>query len=226
MGTPDCKGPSRRHVSVCAEDRDKAPGGGGHREGAKPAGNGKGKGKGGGCKQRCRYEKLDPQPPKDSVNGDGHSPDEGAVYRVTCTNPTRVGTIFVPNGSEPPAEQINPEAVARRAVDSMRLDGPDVASPRSDRRYVLGMPMWMWVRQSPTTWGPNTASATAGSVTVTAKVTSIRWDMGDGTTVTCTGPGTPYDTSEGKAESPDCGHRYTKPSSTQKDGKRCRRGWL
>ncbi|MFI1443261.1 ATP/GTP-binding protein [Streptomyces fructofermentans] len=48
------------------------------------------------------------------------------------------------------------------------------------------MPMWMWVNRSATTYGPNTASASASgvSVTATAKVTKIVWAMGDGTTVT------------------------------------------
>ncbi|MEU9254544.1 hypothetical protein AB0D66_22175 [Streptomyces sp. NPDC048270] len=55
-----------------------------------------------------------------------------------------------------------------------------------------------------------TAAAGGLSVTVTAKVTRINWSMGGGTTITCTKPGTPYQQSLGKADSPDCGHRYTK----------------
>jgi hypothetical protein len=47
-------------------------------------------------------------------------------------------------------------------------------------------------------------------VTATAKVTKIIWTMGDGTTVTCTGAGTPYQDSFGKRSSPTCGHTYTK----------------
>ncbi|MFF8810382.1 hypothetical protein [Streptomyces omiyaensis] len=56
------------------------------------------------------------------------------------------------------------------------------------------------------------ASASAGTVTVTAtaRVTSVRWDMGDGTTITCAGPGTPYTADRGKTMSPDCGHLYTR----------------
>ena len=34
--------------------------------------------------------------------------------------------------------------------------------------------------------------------------------MGDGSTVTCTGPGTPYAASYGKQSSPTCGHTYTR----------------
>ncbi len=51
------------------------------------------------------------------------------------------------------------------------------------------------------------------TVTATEQVTPIRWTMGDGATVTCTGPGTPYRCSEGMADSPDCGHRYATTSS-------------
>ncbi len=43
--------------------------------------------------------------------------------------------------------------------------------------------------------------------------------MGDGTTVTCHGPGTPYAKSRGKASSPDCGHLYERPSYTEPGGR-------
>ncbi|MFJ3817746.1 hypothetical protein [Streptomyces sp. NPDC090056] len=56
-------------------------------------------------------------------------------------------------------------------------------------------------------------------MTATAKVTRIVWDMGDGKSVTCTTPGTPYRAEFGKQPSPDCGHRYTAPSSTASTGK-------
>ncbi|MFC9756225.1 hypothetical protein [Streptomyces sp. NPDC056921] len=85
----------------------------------------------------------------------------------------------------------------------MKLVGPKVASPRAAGKYVVGMPMWMWVTRSTSSYGPATAKATAGGVTVTAKVAAIRWDMGDGTTITCTGPGTPYSADRGKSVSPD-----------------------
>ncbi|MFJ8870422.1 hypothetical protein ACIRD6_32310 [Streptomyces sp. NPDC102473] len=58
-----------------------------------------------------------------------------------------------------------------------------MASPRAAGSYVVGMPMW--AMPSPSTFGPATVSATAGGVTVTAKVTTVRWAMGDGTNFTC-----------------------------------------
>ncbi|MFH8254168.1 hypothetical protein [Streptomyces roseolus] len=99
-------------------------------------------------------------------------------------------------GADAPAPDepvIDPAVLARRAVDSMRLDGPVVASPRAAGTYVIGMPMWMRAEISPSTFGPVGAAASAGVVTVTAaaRVTSVRWDVGDGTTVTCADSGIP-----------------------------------
>ncbi|MFB6875864.1 hypothetical protein [Streptomyces sp. NPDC056323] len=46
-------------------------------------------------------------------------------------------------------------------------------------------------------------------------MSTIRWDMGNGTTVTCHGPGTPYTADRGKSPSPDCGHRYERSAADQ-----------
>jgi hypothetical protein len=43
--------------------------------------------------------------------------------------------------------------------------------------------------------------------------------MGDGATVTCTGPGTVYAASVGMANSPTCGHLYTTTSADADSGK-------
>jgi len=84
------------------------------------------------------------------------------------------------------------------------------------------MPVWLW-DQGPDkhTWGPATASATAGGITVTAtaKVNQVIWDMGNGTKVTCKNAGTPYKASYGKTKSPDCGYVYTKSSSNEPGAK-------
>lgn len=77
---------------------------------------------------------------------------------------------------------------------------------------LVGMPNWMWVA-NPTSnsWGPITRSASAGgfTVTATARVSRVVWDMGDGQVVSCRA-GTPYEDSFGKRDSPDCGHTYTR----------------
>lgn len=126
--------------------------------------------------------------------------------------------MFVPSGGAAPAPRIDPEVLARQVVDSMRRGGPAVASARTAGTYPVGMPMW--TIPSPSTFGPVTASATADGVTATAtaRVTTVRWTMSDGTTVTCAGPGTRYTPARGKSASPDCGHLYTRPAYDEPGG--------
>ncbi|MCY0930967.1 ATP/GTP-binding protein [Streptomyces sp. H27-H1] len=121
----------------------------------------------------------------------------------------------------PPADGggpvIDPAVVAQQAVDKMLLRPPQVGiTPKPGGKGVVGMPVYMWTATGPETYGPNTASASIGpvSVTATARVKKIVWNMGDGKSVTCTTAGTPYKAEYGKTPSPDCGHRYTAPSST------------
>ncbi|MGA5277853.1 ATP/GTP-binding protein [Streptomyces cellulosae] len=172
----------------------------------------------------CVYKLADPQPPAGSLDWQGHEPGDGAVYEQTCGWGGVDGDVIVRMvwlADPPPQETVDPAVLAQRAVDSMTLLGPDIASPRVAGKYTVGVPMWMWVNRSATTYGPNTASASAGGITVTAtaKVSKIVWKMGDGASVTCNGPGTPYTSSEGMAESPDCGHVYSKTSAGAQNGK-------
>ncbi|KUM97387.1 ATP/GTP-binding protein [Streptomyces yokosukanensis] len=158
---------------------------------------------------------ANPQPPAGDPRWEGHSQADGAVYDAYCPdNPNMTSQFFAqpPNGGGP---RVDPRTLALEAVKKMRLLGPDIASPRAAGRYTVGVPMWMWVNQDATTYGPQSATASAGAVTVTAtaKVSKIVWQMGDGSTVTCTGPGTVYQGSDGMADSPTCGHRYTTTSA-------------
>ncbi|WP_238154419.1 hypothetical protein [Ornithinimicrobium sufpigmenti] len=76
---------------------------------------------------------------------------------------------------------------------------------------LIGLPTWMWVQDlDGSTWGPITRTASSGpwSVSATGQVDRIEWDMGDGTVVVCTTPGTPYEDRFEDLDSPDCGHRY------------------
>ncbi|MGW3956448.1 ATP/GTP-binding protein [Streptomyces sp. NPDC004752] len=171
----------------------------------------------------CKYTKVDPKPPAEFPAWKGAAPKKNDLYFYGCTdsgqnNPD--GFVVVPTG-QPPVPQADLRELAQRAADSMALLGPDIASPRAAGKYTVGVPMWMWVNQSATTYGPNTASASAGGITVSAraKVSKIVWMMGDGASVTCNGPGTPYQASEGMAQSPTCGHVYSKTSAVAQNGK-------
>ncbi|UQW99135.1 ATP/GTP-binding protein [Streptomyces sp. RerS4] len=194
-----------------------------------------GSGSGGGGSSRptpvidgisCAITRLEPQPPAGSALWEGHTPGDGAVYVNPCIwqgpgseNQDVLGRVFW--SQDAPAPAVDPAVLARRAVDSMLLDGPAIVSPRPGGTYTVGVPMWLWVGQGPTTWGPNVASASAGGITVTAtaKVSSIVWSMGDGSSVTCTGPGTAYTAARGMAASPDCGHLYRATSAGRPGGK-------
>ncbi|WP_261386603.1 ATP/GTP-binding protein [Streptomyces sp. BK340] len=172
-------------------------------------------------------ERLDPQPPASDPVWKGHKPGDGAIYARVCLSDAlgqAAGADALPGvfwAAEAPAVNVDPEQLAREAVDRMLLTGPDIASPTPTGRYLVGMPVWMWANQGPTTYGPNTASASLAGVTVTAtaKVTRIDWAMGDGGTVTCQGPGTKYVASYGKQDSPTCGHTYTRTSASRHGGK-------
>ncbi|MFE6894801.1 ATP/GTP-binding protein [Streptomyces sp. NPDC057694] len=169
----------------------------------------------------CTYKKADPQPPADSLDWEGHKPTDGAVYEQTCSFDGSLNTVVrMVWAADPPDDGVDPAQLAQQAVDSMKLDGPDIdINPKPGGRGLVGMPVWMAVEPSATTFGPNTASASAGGVTVTAtaKVSKIVWSMGDGTSVTCNGPGSVYHKSYGMKRSPDCGHIY-RTSSTDAAG--------
>lgn len=173
----------------------------------------------------CTYRKLAAQPPAGSLDWEGHELGDGAVYEERCTyNNGTNGITFIRNvwAATPPTVMIDPAILAQRAVDEMLLRGPAIGiTPKPSGRGVVGMPVYLWTERGPETFGPNTASASAGGVTVTAtaKVSKIVWLMGDGKTVTCTTAGTPYKAEYGKKPSPDCGHRYGAPSSTTASGK-------
>jgi hypothetical protein len=137
-------------------------------------------------------------------------------------NVTNIDFVGAPVDGAAPVPAIDPVVVAHQAVDSMLLEGPKIqTAPKQGAVGLVGLPVWLWSAQSPTTTGPNTASATAGTVTVTAtaKVRSIVWTTGDGKTVTCAGPGTPYTPAYGKKPSPTCGHTYTRTSGAQPGAK-------
>lgn len=173
----------------------------------------------------CTYKLAEPQPPAGSLDWEGHEPGDGAVYEQVCGyNGDDTNTIIrmVWAADPPEAEAIDPAVLAQQAVDKMLLRGPEIGiTPKPGGKGVVGMPVYLWTEKGAETYGPNTASASAGGVTVTAtaKVSRIVWTMGDGKTVTCTTAGTPYKASYGKKPSPDCGHRFNSPSSAEPSGK-------
>lgn len=114
-------------------------------------------------------------------------------------------------------EGTDPFATLEEAMASFELPEPTIAtSPGTDSLILANAPLWLWVE--PEGWDAESVSAELGStsLTVTAAPARTVWTMGDGTTVECEGPGTPFDaaTHDADSESPDCGHVYTSASDT------------
>ncbi|MGW0825228.1 ATP/GTP-binding protein [Streptomyces sp. NPDC002845] len=173
-------------------------------------------------KLECELTKVDPEPPANHPAWNGADPKTNDLYFRSCSDGGQNNTDgFVVVRQDQPAPQVDPQDLAQQALDKMLLEGPDInINPKPGGKGLVGMPVWMAVEQSQTTWGPNTASASAGGVTVTAtaEVSQIVWAMGDGTSVTCTSPGTVYQKSYGLKKSPDCGHVYAQPSADAPGG--------
>jgi len=174
---------------------------------------------------RCYISLLDPQPPAGDPSWQGHEPGDGAVY--SCYQPQTDLLIWIWSQDPPPNSGAGPtpREVAQIAIEQMDLRAIDIGitpEPGQDSIGIVGMPVWLWAANpNEHTVGPITESASAGGITVTAtaKLQRITWDMGDGSRVKCASGGTAYKASYGDAKSPDCGYVYQKSSSKKPSGK-------
>lgn len=169
--------------------------------------------------RNCYMSVADPQPPADDPAWQGHT--DGTIYRCMILEPG-IGQWFPTWAWVGPAEPVvDPADLAQDAVAQMeiRAGALGMNPPGSaDRVSVVGLQTWLWVADPDEhTVGPITRAVTAGAVTVTATahLDKIVWDMGDGTTTTCDGPGTAYDASYGGQDSPTCGHTYERSSARE-----------
>jgi hypothetical protein len=160
----------------------------------------------------CYYKLAEPQLPP-PPNG---SPD-GGWYLPTCAGGVGEPDWFdaAPAGAEPPPD---PEDLAREALALITLRAPDLQiKPDPNGAGLVGLPVWLWVEKDPETWGPISRGANDRglSVEITASVTNLTFDLGDGSPpVNCPGGGTPYPKGA-TGPSPDCGHVFTKSSRQQ-----------
>jgi hypothetical protein len=161
----------------------------------------------------CYLKVMSHQPPRSDPAWEGHT--TGSLYHCFLTDDMDSYPVWLaapPGVAAPP----DPRVLALQAIAAMQLRAIAIGivpEARSGSVGIVGMPTWLWAeapRQN--TWGPisRTASARGYSVTATAKVMRVVWAMGDGSSVVCTSPGTPYADSFGKRSSPDCGHTYTR----------------
>ena len=77
---------------------------------------------------------------------------------------------------------------------------------------AVGYPLWLWA-DGPTHVGPVSDSVAGLSVSLEARVTSLTFRMGDGSTVQCSGDGDEWTKAvEPGTKAPTCGYTYTEPS--------------
>ena len=170
--------------------------------------------------RQCYVGRMEPQPPAGDPAYEGHT--DGAVYYCQPPGPIVSTGIQIFWSATPPVAALPPDPtqLARQALASMALKAIQIGivpDPKPGSIGLVGLPVWMWTTPTQQTYGPITRSASAGGITVTAtaKVKTLVWSMGDGSTVTCVSPGTPYTDGYGKSDSPTCGHRYSRTSLGQ-----------
>jgi hypothetical protein len=148
----------------------------------------------------CTYQLTDtpannPKPPKPGKKAPKNKP----VYVVTLTS-----------------EQAAQLAVARLKLPMVRPGiGPDPSINRW-KMAAVGYPLWLWA-DGPAHLGPVGQSVGNLRVGLDARLTSVTYEMGDGRTVTCSGPGRPWTRAVPADAESSCGYRYAAPSLPKGD---------
>ena len=143
-------------------------------------------------------------------------PQPGQWVFPVCAGPGVLNPMppFWVSGAQPPAAvvvQVAPVVVAEQAARQLGLGSPTIEmAPPDGSAQLVGVASWLWI--DPAAWRAVSASATAGPVTTTATATPTKvvWNMGDGDSVTCDGPGTPYSASDPNATTA-CSYTWPAP---------------
>lgn len=165
----------------------------------------------------CRYLLGGPQ--AQQAMGVG-GPTPGQWVFPVCAGPGAIDPmppIWVSN-AQAKAAPATPVVVAEQAVSKLPLPAPAIEmAPPTDQDQLVNVSTWLWINRS--AWQTLAATATAGPVTATATATptEVVWSMGDGNTVTCLGPGTPYNSSDPNATT-NCSYRWSQSSASQPGG--------
>ncbi|WP_051966461.1 hypothetical protein [Kitasatospora mediocidica] len=135
----------------------------------------------------CYYSKSDPQPPPGDPAWAGNDPSTGAIYDKTCRdtagglNPEApVWEAKAPGAGAPPPD---PGVVAQIAFKKLQFVTP-VAHTAPGGTALVGVPVWLWYDAPNATaeelTGPQsrTASLSGISVTATAVLKDVVWDLG------------------------------------------------
>ncbi len=147
----------------------------------------------------------------------------GAWYTYRCSNSgvrdaLYRAPVWIPDGpAAQPVAVPSPQELAAQARSQLRLPRPSIAANPAGTQLVR-LPTWLWLDRHG--WARQSATASVPGVSVTAVATprSVSWSMGDGSTVTCAGRGTPFPAGgDPRGSSPDCGHTYQRSSAGEPD---------
>jgi hypothetical protein len=226
--------PDPAHCTVTAQGTD-TPSSSGTGDGSSgPAGGGGGGSSGGGggpapsapstpTPPPCTYAAQPSyQPPAGTAT---HAPGSGAWYQATCyqdLNAAKTGwvpilsMVWLSNPPPPAAVVPSPAQLAAEAQSQLTLTTPVIESnPQPGLPQMVDVPMWSWLVAGQFAPVSATASVPGVSVTATATPAAVVWNFGDGTSLTCAGPGTAYvPGSNPLIASPTCGHTYTRSSGS------------
>lgn len=164
-------------------------------------------------------------PGYEAIAGSG-GPGPGQWMGIECNGQlpldmTAAGLItWVPAGANPngAGPAVPPAVVAQKAEASIQLPGQGVGLNPSDDGWV-NFPEWLWLDSAD--WHPYSATAAVAGVraTATAVPEYVIWQPGDGGSLRCNGPGTPYDPSRPAAsQHSDCTWTYQADSADQPGG--------
>jgi hypothetical protein len=114
-------------------------------------------------------------------------------------------TWFVPQGQI----RVDPGEIARDLVRRAPFEYADAhAAPGPDYHTYVNYKNWLWIPSEQ--WHDVGVSLTVGGATVSLQATPTRvdWDMGDGQTVSCAGPGRKWRDGMSEDAPTDCSHTY------------------
>lgn len=133
----------------------------------------------------------------------GHENETGLWW--SCQTGGSVSVWWVADGNAP----VDPVAVATtlKVQIPYELANAEIAPPPTYHTYI-SYKNWMWVDEAQWRTVSATESLRGATVTLSATPTYVSWDMGNGDTVSCAGPGRAWVTGMPEDAPTNCSYAY------------------